>query len=329
MGDTTKLTTYMKRLLSLVAVIFFTNLALGQTEKAALKSKTFPEFVDSFISHQEKKRRFILHLPKSYGGKEVPLIIFLHGAGGNSEVSQSFTNFNQVSNDNGFIVAYPQGFFEKSPNSFVWAAARGLPADSAGIDDVGFIDKLVTNLKGQYKINAKKIYLCGFSNGGFLTQRIAFEKNQQFAAFGSLGATMSQNKYGSGDPGRAIPMMFVLGSSDPLVPYNGGIAGASTTLPIVGIEKAVSFWVTNNNCQTTIPSIDLPNKSMDDNSTVTLYEYTNGNCNSKVIFYKINGGGHTWPGVKLTKQSPRGETNLDISAGQELWVFFKQFELCK
>lgn len=320
----------MNKLLSTLAFIFLTNSTFGQTENVVQKPKNFPELVDSFISHQNKQRRYILHLPKIYDGiKEVPLVIFLHGAGGNSENAQSFTNFNQVSNDNGFLVAYPQGLFERNPNGFVWAAARGLPADSLGIDDVGFIDTLVTILKGQYKINAKKVFICGFSNGGFLVQRIAFEKNQQFAAFGSLGATMNQNKYGSKDPGRAIPMMFVLGSSDPLVPYNGGIAGVNTTLPIVGIEKAVSFWVTNNNCQTAIPSADLPNKSTNDNSTVTVYEYTNGSCNSKVKFYKINGGGHTWPGVKLIRQTPRGETNLDISAGQELWDFFKQFEFCK
>lgn len=320
----------MNQLLSTIAFIFLTNLTIGQTEKVVQKPKSFPEFVDSFISHQDKQRRYILHLPKSYDGKEeVPLIIYLHGASGNSKGAQSSTNFNQVSNDNGFIVAYPQGFFEKSPNSFVWAAARGLPADSSGIDDVGFIDKLVTSLKGQYRINAKRVYICGFSNGGFLTQRIAFEKNQQFAAFGSLGATMNQNKYGIVDPGRAIPMLFMLGSSDPLVPFNGGIAGAPTTLPIVGIEKAVSFWVANNNCKIAFQSVDLPDKSTIDNSTVTVYEYTNGSCNSKVKFYKINGGGHTWPGVKLTTQSPRSETNLDISAGEELWNFFKQFELCK
>lgn len=320
----------MKRLFLILAITLFSNFAFGQTEEVTQKSKTITEFVDSFIYHQNKKRRYILHLPKSYNGKkEVPLIIYLHGANGNSEGAQSSTDFNKVSNDNGFIVAYPQGFFERTPNSFVWAAARGLDADSLGIDDVGFIDKLTTDLKKHYRINARKIYLCGFSNGGFLTQRIAFEKNKQFAAFGSLGATMNQNKYGNRAPIRAIPMMFFLGTADPLVPYNGGIAGAATTLHVVGIEDAVSFWVRNNHCETVIPSIDLPNKSMTDNSTVTVYEYTNGSCNSKVKFYKINGGGHTWPGVKLNKPSRLGEANLDISAGQELWDFFKQFELCK
>ena len=292
--------------------------------------RNLPEFVESFVSHQNNQRRYILHIPESYDGtQETPLIVYLHGARGTSETAQSFTNFNKLSNDSGFLVVYPQGFFlDPSSNRFIWAAGRGLAADSLGIDDVGFIAKLVTTLKGQYKINAKMVYLCGFSNGGFLTQRITFEKNQQFAAFGTLGGTMNQSKYGNGDPGRAIPMMYVFGSADPLVPYNGGTAGAATTRPIVGIEKAVSFWVANNNCKTTIPSVNLPDTSTLDNSTVTVYEYTNGKCNSKVKFYKVNDGGHTWPGIKLSKKKIHGETNLDMFASQELWNFFKQFELC-
>ena len=75
--------------------------------------------------------------------------------------------------------------------------------------------------------------------------------------------------------------------------------------------------------------VTLPNTNTTDNSNVVVYEYTNGDCNnSKVKFYKINGGGHTWAGVKLPNQTALGETNLDIFASQEVWNFFKQFELC-
>ncbi len=315
-------------IVTLTAFILF---SCSDKEDPGLQPQEFPEFVDSFVSHQNNQRRYILHIPDSYDGtKETPLVVFLHGGSGNSATAQSFTNFNQVSKDNGFLVAYPQGFFEASANSFVWADGRGLAPDNLGIDDVGFIDKLVTTLKEQYNVNEKRIYLCGFSNGSFLTQRIAFEKNGQFAAFGTLGGTMNKSLFDTKNPGRPIPMMYVFGSTDPLVPYNGGtVAGSTTTLPVVGIEVAVSYWVTNNNCQTTIPRVDLPNKNTVDNSTVTVFEYTNGACNTKVKFYKINGGGHTWPGVKLPNQTTLGETNLDIFASQELWDFFKQFELCK
>ncbi len=308
--------------------ITLATVSCKKSKEPAIEPKVYPEFVNGTIDYQSRQRKYILHIPSSYDGtKEVPLVIFLHGGGGNAQNAQGFTNFNQVSKNNGFLMVYPQGFFEASANSFVWADGRGLAPDILGIDDVGFIDNLVTALKNEYKINAKKVYLCGFSNGSFLTQKIAFEKNTQFAAIGTLGGTMNLSLFNSGNPNRAIPMMFVFGTADPLVPYNGGVVTGSNTAPVVGIEQAVNYWVTKNQCQTILPPVDLPNTNTTDNSTVTVFEYINGIKGSKVKFYKVINGGHTFPGVKVPNQTTLGETNLDISASQELWDFFKQFEL--
>lgn len=314
-------------ILFLLVIILFSC----KKETEMVEPKSFPETVNGTITYQNNSRKYILHIPSSYNGtSEFPLVVFLHGGGGSAASAVNFTNFNQVSKSENFLMVYPQAFFEASPNSFVWADGRGLAPDNQGIDDVGFIDQLVMSLKQEYKINAKRVYLCGFSNGSFLTQRVAFEKNGQFAAFGTIGGTMMKNLYDTGNPQRAIPQVFIFGTTDPLVPYNGGIVVGSNTLPIVGIEQAVSYWVTKNNCQTTLPTVNLPNINTTDNSTVTVYEYTNGVCNnSKVKFYKINGGGHTWAGVKLPNLTTMGQTNLDMFASQEVWNFFKQFELCK
>jgi polyhydroxybutyrate depolymerase len=314
---------------TVLAFFIFTFISCKKNDEQIIQPKTFPEFVSGTLDYQSRERKYILHIPSTYDGtKETPLVIFLHGGGGNAQSAQGFTNFNQVSKTNGFLMLYPQAFFEAGANSYVWADGRGLAPDVLGIDDVGFIDKLVTNLKAEYKVNAKKVYLCGFSNGSFLTQKIAFEKNAQYAAIGTLGGTMNQSLFNTGNPSRAIPMMYVFGTADPLVPYNGGVVSGPNTLPVVGIDQAVNYWVTKNQCQTTLPVVNVPNTNTTDNSTVTVYEYTNGTCNSKVKFYKITGGGHTFPGVKIPNQPTLGETNLDISASEELWNFFKQFELC-
>ncbi len=291
--------------------------------------QTFPEIVNGTISYQNNTRKYILHIPSSYDGQSAfPLVVFLHGGGGNAQSAVNFTNFNQVSKSENFLMVYPQAFFEASPNSFVWADGRGLAPDILGIDDVGFIDRLVTALKEEYNINSKQVYLCGFSNGSFLTQRIAFEKNTQFAAIGTIGSTMAQSLYENGNPQRAIPQIFIFGTDDPFVPYEGGIVVGSNSLPIVGIEEAVDYWVAYNKCQNTLPPINLPDSNNSDNSTVSVFEYNNGTCSTSVKFYKINGGGHTWPGVKLPNLASFGETNLDIFASQELWNFFERFELC-
>ncbi len=220
---------------------------------------------------------------------------------------------------------YPQAWFESQPNSFVWADGRGLAPDNLGIDDVGFVNSLINQLKTEYNINDNKIYLCGFSNGSFLTQEIAFQSNSQFAAIGVIGGTMNQHLYENGNPNRAIPMIYIFGTDDPLVPYEGGYVSENTNFdPVVGAEIAVDFWVNSNNCQTTLPVEEVANTNVNDNSTVSIFKYTDGDQNSKVKFYRINGGGHTWPGVPLPNQN-LGNVNMDIGASRELWEFFNQF----
>jgi polyhydroxybutyrate depolymerase len=252
----------------------------------------------------------------------------LHGGGGNMNSAQGFTNLNSVSNANGFLAVYPEGFGIVPSGGFSWADGRGTSADIAGIDDVGFIDKLLDYLIANYSINTNKIYICGFSNGGFMTQRLACQLNQRFAAMASLGSIMDTTLFANCNPLRAIPMMFVMGTSDPLVPYTGGVMNSNPN-PIVSMETLVNFWKTNNNCLTTTPPINLPDIDPTENSTVTVFNYTNCFCNSNISFYRINGGGHTWPGVEIPSYEViAGQTNEDIQASVELWNFFNAHTLC-
>jgi polyhydroxybutyrate depolymerase len=290
----------------------------------------FPEFVNGTLSYQNNQRKYILHIPESYDGKTpVPMVVFLHGGGGNAQTAQGFSNFNQVSDENGFLMLYPQAFFETADNSYAWADGRGLAPDKLGIDDVGYVDALVTALKAEYKIDTQKIYVCGFSNGSFLTQRIAFQKNNQYAAIGTLGGTMNESLYNSGNPERAIPMVFVFGTADPLVPYDGGYVSGNTELePVKSIDDAVAYWKENNNCLNTLQKVNLPNTNTSDNSTIEVYQYTDCTCRADVKFYKVINAGHTWPGVLLPYAHSFGGTNLDMQASVELWNFFKRYSLC-
>lgn len=312
------------------ATIFLMAISSCSNEDQLPIPENYPERINGTISYQNDERSYVLHIPDAFDGTQAaPLVVFLHGGGGNAESAQNFTNFNEISEEYGFLMAYPQAGFKSAVDSYVWADGRGLAPDKLGIDDVGFINKLVEQLIEEYKINENKIYLCGFSNGSFLTQRIAFEANSKFAAIGTLGGTMNEIYFENENPGRAIPMVYVFGTEDPLVPYEGGyVSDNSNFEPVVGTEDAVSFWENNNGCQTALNPVELPNTNAIDNSTVTVFEYTDCDCkNSQVKFYRINGGGHTWPGVPLSIQN-LGEVNLDIEASRVLWEFFDQFELC-
>lgn len=280
---------------------------------------------EQHITHQGLVRQYIVYEPSAYAGQSAtPVVFVLHGGGGSALVTQNFTRMNPVAEANGFLAVYPQGYTENS-SGFVWADGRGTAADAADIDDVGFIDRLIDSLQLQYNIDTTRLYACGFSNGGFMTQRLACELNGRFAAMAGLGCSMDVSLFADCEPEAPVPMLYVAGTADPFVPYEGGFMNPNVA-PIVPVDTAVQFWVRHNNCQTAAPTLSLPDLVQDDNSTVEQLDFTDCDCGAEVRFFRVLGGGHTWPGVENPAIEPLlGETNEDIQASEELWRFFEGF----
>lgn len=281
------------------------------------------------IVHQNYQRKFMVHLPPNFSTDSPrALVLNLHGGSGNMITAQGFSMLNPVADQNNFIVAWPQGY-GIAPPGFSWADGRNTSADQAGIDDVGFIDTLIDTLITRYNVDTSRIYICGFSNGGFMVQRIACQLPDRFAAMASLGASMDVIRYQNCNPSKPIPMAFFNGTADPAMPYNGGAMQNPQVTPVVAVETLVQFWATQNNCQTINSVFNFPDIFPSDNSTAELYTYTNCDCNADVKFYKLVNGGHTWPGVFVASQAAvLGNTNRDINASMELWNFFSSHTLC-
>lgn len=190
--------------------LFFSSMLWAQTN------------VTDSIVHQNYQRKFMVHLPPNFStASPRALVLNLHGGSGNMITAQGFSMLNPVADQNNFIVAWPQGY-GIAPPGFSWADGRNTSADQAGIDDVGFIDTLIDTLITRYNVDTSRIYICGFSNGGFMVQRIACQLPDRFAAMASLGASMDVIRYQNCNPSKPIPMAFFNGTADPAMPYNGG-----------------------------------------------------------------------------------------------------------
>lgn len=285
--------------------------------------------VNDSLLHNGLQRKYTVHLPPAYNpAARVPLVVFLHGGGGSAASAQGFTQFNLISNQEKFLVAYPQAFAALPTGGFAWADGRGTAADLMGIDDAGFINDLLDKLTQDYGIDTSRIYLCGFSNGGFMTQRIACERNEKIAALGLLGSTMDVFVADTCQPGRSIPALIITGTADPFVPYGGG-AMQGNVPNIISSADFFYFWVDNNHCSIPLDSLNFPDTDTSDHSTVTRFAYTGCDCDAQVWHFRVNNGGHTWPGVELPNlELIAGETNEDIQAAFQLWLFFRQFSLC-
>ena len=284
--------------------------------------------VDSIL-HQTYQRKFMVHFPPNFNtSTQRALVLNLHGGSGNMVNAQGFSMLNPVADQNNFIVAWPQGY-GIAPPGFSWADGRNTSADQAGVDDIGFIDKLIDTLITRYNVDTNRIYICGFSNGGFMVQRLACQLPDCFAAMASLGSSMDTVLYQNCNPSKPVPMAFFNGTADPAMPYGGGPMQNPQVTPVVPVDTTVQFWVAHNNCQTANPVFNFPDTFTTDNSTAELYNFTNCDCNVDVKFYKLINGGHTWPGVYVASQaSVLGNTNRDINASVELWNFFNTHTLC-
>ncbi len=278
------------------------------------------------IFHNSLERSYTLRLPPNYeANTPLPAVLVLHGGGGNSGTVQNFTQMNPVADTASFIAVYPQGF-AASGNGYAWADGRGTVADEEGIDDVGFVELLLDVLTANYAIDQERIYVCGFSNGGFMTQRLACEIGGRFAAAGSLGCSMGEGLFSSCAPEHPLPMIFVAGTEDPFVPYEGGFMNANVEL-IVPVDTAVQYWARQNDCEQAPVLTQLPDLVPDDNSTVEQLDYPGCACGESVRLLRLIGAGHTWAGVENPLIEPLlGETNEDIHASVELWRFFEPFQ---
>lgn len=265
----------------------------------------------SFI-HNSLVRSYIVHLPTNYDpANQYPLVINMHGFSNTAAIQETYTGMNTVADTGNFILIYPDGI------STTWNAGFLSPYNS-GVDDVGFISALLDTAIANYSIDTLRVYACGMSNGGYMSYRLACELENRFAAIASVTGSMPDSMEFYCQNNRAVPVMQVHGTTDPTVNYNGGPGFWS-------IEATVDYWVQKNNCLTTPINTAVPNISTLDLCTAETFHYASCDASTEVLFYKITGGGHTWPGA--IPIPVLGNTNQDFNASGEIWKFFLKHSL--
>lgn len=287
-----------------LSLLFFLTFLFSSAQQTLYKT----------IQHNGGAREYILYVPASYTvGTEVPLLMNFHGYTSNATQQIVYGDFRSIADTAGFLLLCPNGMLDTLNNSH-WNVGFG----NSSVDDVGFVSALMDTIFSDYSINQDRVYATGMSNGGFFSYRLACELGDRVAAIASVTGSMTMNQIANCSPVHPTPVMQIHGTNDNTVDYNGG--GSLNFSPV---EDVVDYWVTFNGCNAVPDSLNLPNTSVTDGSTVTHYLYSNGGNNSTVEFYKVINGGHTWPGSSI----PLSGTNQDFSASKEIWRFFNQYSL--
>ena len=260
-------------------------------------------------------RSYLLHIPPEISPmKPLPVVLAFHGAATNANFMMNMTNLHQKADEAGFIVAYPNG---TGSGMFLTFNAGGLSDSATRPNDVVFTAAILDDLATVVRVDPKRVYATGYSNGAMLCYRLAAELSDRIAAIAPVGGTMAVPE---AKPTRPVSVLHFHGTADRFVPFNGPDARTPKFLTFKSVETSVTLWAKLDGCPDNPQITPRPSPN---GLKITQHTYGPGKEGAEVILFTIEGGGHTWPGQKPVIWFI-GKSTLDISANDLMWEFFQR-----
>lgn len=233
----------------------------------------------------------------SPGRESLPLVVVAHGLGDNAEQMATRATWPERVAGGDFMAVFPQG----EEDSWNAGGCCGFAADN-GVDDIAFIDTLISEMVDQYGADPDGVHMTGYSNGAMLTYRYACERPDALVGAASVAGT----NYSDCAPSFAIDFMQISGADDPVVPVLGGDSELADLEDVPSVEQSLLAVTDGAECDPPEGG-DLPG--------VTSFSATGCRNDAMVRYDVIDGLGHEYP---------TAETSPDYIAVDhilELWGF--------
>ncbi len=292
--------------------------------------KTMQTHVMTFEGQQ---RKYLVYRPENIpAGRPVPLILALHGGSGTAQQMVRYSNLNHWADKHGLMIVYPEAI-DKHWND--GRRSRKFQEHDRRIDDVAWIRRLLDQLAKDYAVDSKRMYVVGASNGGMMTQRLAVELSDRFAAAATIiGALPEPLK--TAKPRAPISMLLMNGTDDPLVPYEGGAVSIRSLLSaqfqnrklldrgrVLSTDETILWWRKQNGIKANGRVETLPDRDPKDGCRVEKTVWADPQSGREVVLFKIIGGGHGLPGTRQYLSADRiGHICQDFDGMEEIVLFF-------
>lgn len=264
----------------------------------------------SLVSSGET-RRYLLHVPDSYDGSPVPLVVDLHGFAQWPANQASVSRWSRLADREGFIVVHPMG----TGLPLRWASHT--PGSEETSRDVRFLTDLIDHLAAEYAIDPARVFVSGISNGGGMAFVMSCEASGRVAAIGTVAGLFTY-PWDACERERPVPLIAFHGTADPIVPFEGGPLGRPG-----GEAPDVRAWVSDYAARNACTSADpLPV-----HGAASGTRWSGCDQGADVVLHILRGGGHTWPGGGRLPEFITGPTLADIDATRTMWDFFSQHPL--
>jgi polyhydroxybutyrate depolymerase len=237
-------------------------------------------------------RPFQLHVPAGYDpARKAPLVVLLHGYESSADQQERYFKFTPESNRRGFLYAMPDGTSDRAGKRFWNATDACCDYDRSGVDDSTYLSRLLDTVASAYSVDPARVYLVGYSNGGFMAYQMACEHSMRITAVVSVAGAIS-NETSLCTPQRPVSVLEIHGTADATIKFGGGL-NAGHRYP--SVDTTLATWRHINGCSSqpdnTAPRLDLEPRLAGTETGVTTYS-TGCQSSTRVELWYIEGGGH-------------------------------------
>jgi polyhydroxybutyrate depolymerase len=301
----------IRSIVLLLCAILFAATALAQPDGLERRTITAGGVARSYYVHEPAR---------TWAGPARPAVLVLHGGGGNGKISAAMSGFNQKADAEGFVAVYPNGSGRFGEDRLLtWNAGHCCAyALRERVKDVAFISELIDELVRRDRVDPKRIYVTGMSNGGMMSFVLGRELSHKIAAIAPVVGAMFGDE---AQPSAPMPVIMFNSRTDKSVPFEGGPAPVrmGTAVADADIKPtmfALDFWARANRC------VGPPAVANEPGVTITRFDRCAGGA--RVVLYALEGGGHSWPGGRASGRAGADEPDANVSATDLMWDFFKQ-----
>lgn len=280
------------------------------------------------------ERWYKRHVPAAHDGSTpLPVVVDFHGYSEGADFHAAYTELGPFGDEKGFVTLTPHG-----------TGAVPMWQSAVGSADMAFVGDMLDEVEAALCVDTARVFATGLSNGAMMTSAVSCDLDERFAAVAPVAGVMAISDC---EPGRAVPVVSFHGTEDPFLDYEGGFGPAVASLPqpdgsgtigeaaedptneppglddtSLSVPEVMAAWAERNGCADAEPD----EEAVADDVTLLTFDCPAG---TEVELYRVEGGGHTWPGRSGLSGAEDlvGTTTESIDADAIMWEFFEAHPL--
>ena len=224
-------------------------------------------------------------------GERVPLLVLLHGFGVSSTLLILKAGLNGVADQKKFAYLAPEGRRDAQGRPFWNAGKSCCDLENSGVDDVTRLRELLDASLKNPAVDPQRVFVIGYSNGGFMAQRLACDVGDRIAGVISVAGAAPSKDVACAQSTR-LSFLEIHGDADPVVHYAGGTVFDRTDVaPHASVPETAQYWAQHIGCK----------GELDDVETIDIEPYVAGSetqvqryddCRGAVELWTVKGGAH-------------------------------------